>query len=549
MENTTDSSSTAAPQEPREATPPLTLRASWRPVALLALLLAAFLVFRLTALTADPPDQLPNGANSYELFAEPPAKAHEARSRALFGAWHTNPEDNYQFWRVQSPAWVYPLWIWFEAFGVSYAALRTFSICVSAAGFLLAMAFALRRDSGLVTAGVAGVLVAVSFYDVLYQRSGLIEVAVGAWLAVLAYSLHRARTDATWIALSALALAAGFLSKQTMVVAIPMFLVCGLRAYLPWARDPARSRWRRALPVLFGFFLVALLAYYCTRDDYMRTVTRNFDHVIHGDTTPSEDDVVSAGSLSERLLDVEQWDHGFYSLMPVTAVLSLVQLGRWAATCGWRVVAAVLRRRGPADDRGWSTISALWLLTSLASFLTAQSELRFRMLAIAPASIMAAALVADVAAAVARPLARRGLRWARVPEAAIVLAVLVGALLPDVEAHRTWESGRTYVVQEINQKFGESLTHDDVIIGSWAPSLAFETAAQFYYVRAEFNSKRSRLRALAITHVLTMSRRDFSGAILKRVWPSAMKSLKKVSSARYRNRKITLHAVKKPPLR
>src|ERR1035437_3511526 len=88
-------------------------------LALLVALLTLFVGLRLAFLTADPPLFLPNGLIANELFVEPPAKAHEARNLALFGAWQTSPVDNYQFWRVQSPVWVYPLAAWFRAFGVS----------------------------------------------------------------------------------------------------------------------------------------------------------------------------------------------------------------------------------------------------------------------------------------------------------------------------------------------------------------------------------------------------------------------------------------------
>src|SRR5689334_1556542 len=101
----------------REGTGVAAARTADEPQALAWLVLGLCLLYvvaRLVWLEADPPLFLPAGQPGRDIVVEPIAKATEARSYALFGRWSANAADNYQFWRLQAPAWVYPLAGWLK---------------------------------------------------------------------------------------------------------------------------------------------------------------------------------------------------------------------------------------------------------------------------------------------------------------------------------------------------------------------------------------------------------------------------------------------------
>lgn len=532
------------------------IRKRWLEITVFVAVISLFLLGRTAFITADPPPDLPNGYDSYELFAEPMAKAHEARNRALFDTWQTNPVDNYQYWRAQSPAWVYPLWLWFEVSGVTYASLRSFSAFAAAAGLLVMLIFCRHRMS-LWSSAVAGAFVAFNFYAILYQRSGLLEVAVSSWLALLALALYRAKGNIAWLYVAPWALALGFLTKQTMITALPMFAVFGVPIYVRWVRHAKAPLWVKPLPLVHALAVAAALAWYCSRDAYMRTVKRNFNHVVH-DTGSSKEHSVTLDLLKDRLFDTDQWYDGFVSLMPLVAGLALLQVVRLVLDLVTRGGARVLRRPVPAPlDDGWTLVATAWLFTAASSFLTAQTELRFRILLFLPAAVLAAAVVADAEKAARTLLVRYRPRVAFIAPA-IGVGALVLALRADAGYYRDWVANRTYVVQKGNALVRKQIgRRKAVVLGSMAPWFAFETRYDFFYVRSEFNSKRKSLQQLGVTHVILLGSRrsklrpraDFSKGILNRAFPGMMKKLQAKGSFDFRDRKITLYAVKKPPLR
>jgi hypothetical protein len=196
----------------------MTSRRSW---ILTIAMFAVFLAVRFAYLTADPPMSLPNGNDYNELVVEPTAKAHEARNRALFGMWKTSPVDNYQFWRVQAPAWVYPLSWWFRLTNVSYATLRTYAILGSAVGFLGLLALASNR-LGEFPFVMAGAFFGLNFYSVLYSRYGLIEPQVNTFIILTVLGLHLARRRLVWLAAAEVTLALAVLTKQTAFFMAPL---------------------------------------------------------------------------------------------------------------------------------------------------------------------------------------------------------------------------------------------------------------------------------------------------------------------------------------
>lgn len=534
-------------------------RASWRmrllarlrsstalDLLLIAALAALFFAFRVAYITADAPRDLPNGSSGYEVFAEPFAKAHEARNRALFGVWQTNPVDNYQYWRLQAPCWVYPLWLWFKVFGVSITSLRLFSSVVATLGFVVLLAFARRRLSRLGTA-VAGVFLATNYYDILYQRCGLIETMVGAWFAVVVYTLHRALKDARWLLVTEAALVLGFLSKQTMVEIGPLFLIVGVIAYVGWLRRSDAPKWQKALPPVVGLVLLGGLALYVKSPAYTRLLSRNYRHMVHDRTgAQSEEMELEASDLWGRATTWQLWDEGYFSLMPVLSILALIQIARF--------VIGVVRHRRVYDP--WLALTIGWLLTAAIPFMMAQSELRFRMHLFAPTALLAASLVMDLSSWIAQRIAQATnagpskLIAARCVGPVFAVSALSASLWFDLGWYKSWIEARTYTVHQANQQIAANIgNRRAVVIGSWAPAFVFNTRYEFFYVRSEFNSNRKALEQLGITHVLLMNRRDYTGTILRRVMPNIMTKLQRRTSLRYDGRSVTLYSVTDPPLR
>src|SRR5262249_27730802 len=115
----------------------------------LSLWVLLFVLIRLAGIDADPPHILPNGGRAQELWAEGAAKAQEARNWALFGRFQVHPADNYQFWRPQSPVWVYSLAGFLKLFGVTTVVHRVHSILVGALGLIAVLGYA-RKQLGSV---------------------------------------------------------------------------------------------------------------------------------------------------------------------------------------------------------------------------------------------------------------------------------------------------------------------------------------------------------------------------------------------------------------
>ncbi|MEO0605257.1 MAG: hypothetical protein AAF211_27755, partial [Myxococcota bacterium] len=109
----------------------MTASPAWGPRDHLAagLAIVVFVGLAFASLGADPPTAVPftlSRRDLVELVVEGPAKAHEARNKALYGEWYLGEHDTYRFWRRQSPLWVWSQYLWFEVFGVGWTQARAF---------------------------------------------------------------------------------------------------------------------------------------------------------------------------------------------------------------------------------------------------------------------------------------------------------------------------------------------------------------------------------------------------------------------------------------
>lgn len=224
----------------------------------IALLLVVFMALglRLVYPVADPPSRPTVGV----VWHDEGAWVHNARNRALFGAWKLDQ------W---NPMYVTPAltgleYVSFRLFGVG---LRQARLVPELLGVLsvwligLGVARTANRLAGL----IAAALLAADFVYVMYNRAATIEATMVALLVVAWYGYARAGGSPKW------GLLAGFgaiLAYFTKASAVFFVAALGLDALLslalpanPGARSSAGSAARRAaVYTLAGLVIAALLA-------------------------------------------------------------------------------------------------------------------------------------------------------------------------------------------------------------------------------------------------------------------------------------------------
>jgi len=420
---------------------------------------------------ADLPD-----SRAWELLVEPPAKAHEARNWALFGEFHRNAADNYQFWRPQAPAWVYPLALTFRVFGTSWATLRLFSVGVTALG-LIAVLGLLRERSGPVALGVLAVL-ATSSHAIHLARSGLIEVALGAAAAWMVLGLTRGSRHPGWLVVAQVAFSLGFFAKLGMVYLFPLLLVGSVVSFVGWVRE-GRFVWLRWLPVLTAVICAVVAAVLILQPEYLRVVTWSSEHLLG---------TRGQSSWWDRL-DPDRLGHTLWALVPfvgIGVVLGLVGLG----------VQAVRDRR-----LAWSDVLLIgWLLSGWAVVaLVRVWTFRHASIVIWPTFLVAGLLLDRL-----RP---RSLRIALVAAMALAVPYQLGwyaSQLWDLD-HSRWRAEQT-----IQDYVGAGPA---VFVGRRAMPVLLGTPYDIYYIKGRFNSEPEAVRALGITHTLN-ERLDHTRVVL-----------------------------------
>lgn len=453
-----------------------------RDFVLLGVLIVAFLGPRLAFLEADPPHELAGEAQRAQaLWLEPPAKAHEARNWALFGVWQTNPADEYQFWRRQSPAWVYPLAVVFDLFGVSYATLRGFSIATALLGFLFALALARERYHGRSWV-LMGILLAWSFYPVLLDRSGLIEVMVSTCVAGMVLCLHRGDRHPSWLLLSQAFFALAFFAKQGAVFAFPLLVVGNVLSFRSLIRRRAHLRPRLWLPVVSACVIAIASTVYILQPEYQRALGWNYRHMILPGPSPLEQLFL----VGERVTSSPF--HRTYWFLPFPLV------GALAAGAALRALVRATCRQPLARC---DVMVLAWFLSAwIALLLIRHDNVRFMAIIVLPTFLLAGTLVSDFWA------------WCAERSRIHLLAPVVGLLASLAVAFQfrpyvAWVRARTHQLvtagERIRQEIGE---REAVIVGRFSAPLVLETPYLHYYVKWGFNTSTGNLRNLGITHAL-----------------------------------------------
>lgn len=499
-----------------------------------------FVGVRLVYLQADPPTDLPNSSREWtELIVEGPAKAQEARNKALFGDWKANPVDNYQFWRMQSPVWVYPLSWSFRAFGVGYPQLRVHSVIAAAIGLVAVLLIAGRRFSGW-PLYASGLFIIVNFYYVFFSRSGLLEPMLNSMLSITLLCLLMALSSPLWLVGAQVVFVLAFLTKQSALALAPLLLFSNAWAIVR-ARRARQPAWQWVVPIVSFVVVVAALTLYVRQEAYWRTVLWNYGHVLFDSGGVGEIDVTSVplGKSLSRLFSWSRWRDGFFLLMPVAAPLILLDLGR---------IGLILLRERRIEP--WDALVALWFLSVLGSLqLTPLTSVRFLIMLIPPGALLGASGLHTLLRIADRAGGKSWPRW--IPRArALILAALVAALMATHGRwFLRWVEQRTYVLAETNKDIASEIgARHAVVVGAWAAPLVFETPYETYYVKAGFNGTRRALSALGVTHLLVRSRGDWTYSQIERTFPDVQNHEEAIKTySLWRDYSVDLRAID-PPL-
>ena len=518
-------------------------------ILLIAFLLAVNAGVRLARLHADSPP-LPNKFRNVAPYKDEGAKAHEARNRALFGAWQTNPRDNYRFWSTQAPVWTDSLYLWFRIFGVSYASLRVLSI-VCALLTLLAGAVALHKAGFTTGALFFPVILGLNFYYLIFSRLGLMEPMVVLWLTLAAAFLAFSRNQAWNFIPATLFLLAGLLSKTSAFMFLPVWAAYALLLFLNKVQGPSPKRDKRiaiVFPALTAGLLLAITSFFLSpsfRSVAEMAFRHGFD--LHED--------IGQGAFMELLsnvvssfLPVNLW-RGYFMMLPSAALLG----AGWALNIFWRAF-----KRQKVTDLEWICLAWFVIGRGAASAAPYQA-VRFHLYYFAPLAILAA-MAADHLWNLGTTVTTDNIdqqrnRKKRVLGRGLVAALLTYELLMTAVPWLQWVTNPRYDIVSASRQLGKVLESEEletgrgpVVIGEWAGPLSLENNMILHYVKGPFNDQSEQLAAFGITHLLeNQDRYDPAVGLFSKKFPEIYQQKRLVAEFRVRDRLLKLWRVPLPP--
>ncbi len=460
--------------------------------ALMVIILVACL--RLVNLGADAPVEFPNGFRAMAPVKDEAAKGYASRNKALFGEWYTSEKDQYRFWEVLSPVWIWMLWLWFKVAGVGYYSYRIFSVLWSALtviGFFLCLGR--FRYAGL----LAGVIFALNFYTIIYGRLGLMETTVNGLLVLSFACLLRVIERPVWIFPSAFLWLACWFTKQSAAVYLPVFFTGAImisRPFTPgvWRRPESRAAFLVFLaavilavwPFLFGEYRFRTSINFCQLMGYRQDCLDWLGILARDKIRP------------ERLHLWTNMTRGYLVMFPVAGSLALIEI--------FIVIYKYSKGERPSSEE--TLLIFWWLLARFALIFQGRLAPRFWLIQVPPVMMLAGIALHRIltfAPSSARWHGIGRLRWAAV--AGVLIFCTAYHLIPWAhwvrENPRSIEKGTTKMIEAI----GEIKA---VVIGEWAPPLCFDTPYKYYYVKTPFNTSPEQLESFGITHILIENEED-----------------------------------------
>lgn len=456
---------------------------------IIGLIFLGLVCIRLLHLNQDPPLYFPNGWRAYEPFTDEAAKAYQARSRVLFGQWNTSAKDEYRFWKVLSPVWCYPLFVWFKALGVSYGSLRLFSLFWFVAG--LGLIFLLFRNHPPEHAGLyAAWFYALNFNLYIFSRLGLMETMLNTFL-LLTFCLVARSAERKWLfPLGLLAFLAAYFVKQNALLLFPIlvvgyFLTFGSPFKKSFWKDPANYA-----SLALAAFMLGLLVHLWHDPTYRLYTVMNFRH---GYGLPPDRSrswfVIRLDFIRNSFFyhfSPRGWWQTYFALDPIVGSLGLLDIILIA-------LAWAKRRERPAAE----ILALTWLIgfRVLLSFSSARVE-RFWLPQIPAMIVLAGAGLGRIHAWLKKD-------FARPVGAAVVALILAASLAYNFHYWLKWFSHPRYEMVTAGKKLEQMLPdRPAVVIGKWAGPLLLGSRHQFYYVKNIFNRSPEQLQSFKIAYLL-----------------------------------------------
>jgi hypothetical protein len=174
--------------------------------------------------TADPPWRSTVGV----VWHDEGAWTHNARNKALFGAWR---QDEW------NPIYISPVFTALEygsfaAFGVGLRQARLVSEVAGVISVLL-LALGLRRIAGDRAALVGGALLATNYVYVMYDRAAIMEALMGAFIVASWYCSARAEREPRWGAAAGLMAVLAFFTKAAAAFYVGSLGLVAVLGFLP----------------------------------------------------------------------------------------------------------------------------------------------------------------------------------------------------------------------------------------------------------------------------------------------------------------------------
>jgi 4-amino-4-deoxy-L-arabinose transferase-like glycosyltransferase len=488
---------------------------------------------------ADPPWRTTVGV----VWHDEGAWVHNARNKALFGAWQQD---------AWNPVFIAPVFT-----GLEYLSFATFGVGVrqarlvsEAAGILSVMLLALgiRRIAGDSAGLFAGALLATNYVYVMYDRAAIMEALMAAFIVASWYCSARAEREPVWGAAAGVMATLAFFTKAAAAFYIGALGLAALLRLLPLAKLRAGNRQREAgnwppaalwtlagLAVSFG--AIAVLFVLPHWSDY-----RFYNWQMSVTRKPSYD--------LKAILDRITWFpilHDTFTRM--WTVLCLGVAGAWGIALRWR-------RAGDAER-----LLFLWVAVGALEMLAHDVGNERRFVFLIPATVGLAALVLargsvlpDDAAAVSRtrvllvapliiysayilcgPIARlpflyevklpvrsaaaaalvvtalivalwprvRGLWTRRTLPARVAVAVVVALMASDVVQYGQWAASHTYKNYEASVEVGRILPAGTLVQGKLANGLALENRIRPIFIGHEFGNYADRKGRADVRYILT----------------------------------------------